>query len=155
MTFYNRTADELKTTCKLIGVKVSGRKDDIACRIVDWLNLAPADVVASRIEMQVPGAAALREALCHSYRDINASDLEVGMPTHNGYCTDSVKYVGTEPERGTKRFQYQGKYNGEVYVRFWFQGNKRCYDASQTVPVNTRWLIENNKLHIAARYVER
>lgn len=133
-------ADRVKAACRLAGVSASGTKADMFARLISVLETASSEAVKEFLAYP-DGVFAKIEPF--AYRAVRVDELVEGMPTHNGYCTDMVEYVGRTPEEGHKSFEYRG--DGEYYVRFWFNMNKRRYAGSDTVPVSLRWLRRHDK----------
>lgn len=130
---------DLKNACRVAGVPATGTKCDMFSRLVERLETASSDDVKTLLAL----GGVFDKIEPFAYRAVRVDELVAGEPTHNGYCTDSVEYVGREPEPGRRKFDYRG--DGEYYVRFWFNMNKRRYAGSDTVPVSLRWLRRHDK----------
>lgn len=132
-------ASDLKNACRAAHVLTTGTKGDMFGRLVERLETASSNEVKTLLAL----GGVFDKIEPFAYRAVRVDELVAGEPTHNGYCTDRVEYVGRGPEEGRHKFDYRG--DGEYYVRFWFNATKRRYAGSDTVPVSLCWLRRHDK----------
>lgn len=132
-------ATEVKAACRIAGLAAGGSKNEMFCRMAKHLETTSSNNV-KRLLAESPIFAKVSPFV---YRDVRVDELVEGEPTHNGYCTDRIEYIGKEPEANRKRHMYIGL--GEYYVRFWFNGRCKRFKGSDTIPVSLRWLLAHDK----------
>jgi hypothetical protein len=130
----------LQDLCRKAGLPVSGKKADLECRIARFIETAPLEAVQAWYD--ATGAAEFTYGV---YRDLPVQQLRDGMRTHNGYCSDRVAEVRTEPEkapRGDWPYNYASP-RGSVgpaafFVRYSLHQSRVAYSVTDTVAVEVR-----------------
>jgi len=142
--------DEIKCALRELGQPVSGTKEDLIDRLIEWMGTADLKEVWDAYgDSDVVGYFAPHvyraTRISHIADLINQGAGKLPVPITNGYCTDSIDEIG-KPMKGAVLGPIA--FRAACYVRTWFQGKRFNCDACRVFGVQLEWILcSDDSLH--------